>query len=174
MNVIINPAVKINSLPHFEFDEHLVNGRPVSVTMRPIRLAGGNVTLEKIMIVIGDRLRKRVIQVVRRYRPTWTDHQIRTRIEGTLQMNNTNGEGAHAHAEHVILKDLTNETTMSLFEKASGAGSNPDLLVFDVKWTYLIHGNTLNVGNAKKWFNKFKLDGLKEVEWRDSDERQVL
>ena len=80
---------RANALPIFELSDRITpNGVPVSVTLRPILVAGHNVSLGRIMLAIGDTLRRRVIQIIRPYRPYWSDYVIRQRVRGILQMNN--------------------------------------------------------------------------------------
>ncbi len=148
----------------FVFDDQSIGAAPKSSTMRPIRRAGNNVPEIRIMELIADTLRRRMIQRVRTF-TGWTDHQIRTRIRGSLQMNNIDG-GRHAHNENLTLSELTTERIFEILERATGQGSNPDLTIYHVEWMYWINPLTLHVGGSE---SQDKHRGCDTFEWKGDD-----
>lgn len=165
-----NPP-RANARATFIFDPRIVNGIPTGGTLRPVRVAGRNVPTDRVITQIADELRRQVLRIIRPYRRQWSDARIRRTVEGTLQMSNM-GDARHAHAEHVELRNLNSELIHQIFDRATGQGSNPELDLYEVEWTFNIHRNTLEVGRARFWKNT-KIKGLLPFNWPVEDDRIV-
>lgn len=117
------------SRPIYEVDrQHDQDGRPTTITIRPVAVAGANVSVETIMETIGNNLRREVLRRLRSYlpNPPWTDHAMRRDIYGLLQMEDRGPSNSHT-CEPVHLYQITAERCLEAYERATGSGSNAEL-----------------------------------------------
>lgn len=155
-----------NSPPVFETDRVLFadgTHRPLSATVRPIRLAGAYVSMDRIFASIAGTLKRHTTNVSRDYKYEWSDHQIERRVVGTLMMADLGTGRGGAIKNNLRIGDITNDVIMDLFNRATGNGSNPDLSLYQVQWIYNFHSTSWEIGGAKNAFSKLK--GLVDYKW---------
>lgn len=109
------------------------------VTLRPVRRAGDRFATAAVFRSFAARLRSEVYRNIRRQMVGWTDYRIRRMVRVSLFMYNANNEGRTSSRIDLNLMGINEETLVDMFENATGAGSNPDLDVYDVVWKVWIN-----------------------------------
>lgn len=143
----VPPAARNNYLARFVFDNEILGTRPHTVSLRPIRQAGGNYDDQRVLAEFARAMNREIRRLLRIHLPTWTTAQINQNVQGRLIMANWDNEG-HANVEDVTLTEINEETFLRMFEEATANGSNPDLSIYDVTWKYFIIPNTLLLGGS--------------------------
>ena len=146
------PAARTNYLARFVFDNEIIGTRPHMIRLRPIRQAGTNYDDQRILAQFANVMNREVRRLLRIHLPTWTPAQFNQNVRGRLIMANWNNEG-NANVEDINLPDLTAATFNRMFDEATANGSNPDLSIYDVTWTYFIIPTSLVLGAS---FGKFR------------------
>jgi hypothetical protein len=136
-------------------------GVPKSVTLRAVNPAARGIVQDYYILMgaIGRRLQGEVARRVGNYNINWSIANILDRTEGTLQMRNY-GDDRHAHTEHLVLRDVNNDSIFEIFERATANGSNPDLSPYEVEWSYTIIPTTIDIGHSKLYTNTKGYEGL--------------
>lgn len=130
---------------------------PSTITMTPLALVGEEYN-DQTMVNLANRLHREVIRVLQQYYITFSTERIQN-IRGTLMMyNNENQE--HTHTVNLHVGDINYEAFSLSFERATGAGSNPNLRIEDVSWKFWINPASLQVGGSKKFTNPKKWEGI--------------
>lgn len=140
-------APRRNYLARYLFDNEMYLTRPHAVSLRPIRQAGANYDDPRVLMQFADVMAREVRRLLRIHLPTWSLAQFNTRVRGILVMSNWNND-THSNATRVPLTGLTTATFLELYEEARAQGSNPDLSIYDVNWTYFINPQSLILGGS--------------------------
>jgi hypothetical protein len=131
---------------------------PRTVTLIPRRLIGDDYPPE-ILFSFASELRLQVLDSVDLWFRRNNYVLDPTRIQGALMMyNHENVE--HTYLDHLSLNDLNGETFINMFERATGNGSNPDLLIRDVDWRFWINPASIQFGGSSNFKNKDELEGI--------------
>lgn len=151
----MNQAIGPHDPPTFLLDVSTTDaGVPRSVTIRPMLIAGAQVDIMDVYNTIALTLRNRTVNAIRQH-TGWSANQVNERINGMLKMENL-GDQRHAHTENVRLGELDGAEVSEIFDRASGIvyltlgqGSNSNLTIYEVEWTYWINPNSLLVGAGR-------------------------
>lgn len=155
------PAARRNYLARYVFDNEIIGTRPHMIRVRPIRQAGTNYDDQRILAQFAEVMIREIRRLLRIHLPTWTNAQFNQRVHGRLMMTNWHNEG-DANVEDINLTGLTGDTFNRMFAEARTVGSNPELSIYDVTWTYFIVPNSLILGGSfGKFTNPQKLKGIK-------------
>jgi len=144
--------------------------RPAEIIVRPIRRAGTRFfddqlnAFDRLSVV----LRRRVLQVLRPYFPTLTDNQIKQRVRGNLIM--INFVGGQTIRSSTTLGELDETAFDELFQRATVAGSNTELTIYDVYWAYWINPVSYMAG-GNQTFKPGKLAGI--INWNKKPARHA-
>jgi len=152
-------AARRNFLARFVFDNEIIGTRPHMVRLRPIRQAGTNYDDQRILAQFATVLVREIRRLLRIHLPTWTNAQFNQRVRGRLIMSNWNNEG-NANVEDANLLDITPATFARMFNEANANGSNPDLSIYDVQWSYFLVPNSLALGGSFGFTNPKNLKGI--------------
>lgn len=161
-DTMVPPALRSNGRVRVLFDnEYAASGRPTMIMMRPIRQAGSSVTDLNIFRSLQTQMVREIIRVVRQY-TGWSSRQTRLLTSGALMMDNITNDGSTFSDNVELTRFDVNQEDLFLdtFERASGAGSNPDLNVYNVEWRFFIRQASITVGGAPLFKNIDSLKGI--------------
>lgn len=162
INSMLNPESPVDRSPgrsvRVGFDVVNVTGgtRPSIITLIPARLVG-EIYDEETLRFMAIRLRSEILRLLRRSFPTMSERSL-GRVSGTLMMQNHDNE-SHTYMENVSVGEISPELFIQSFENATGAGSNPDLQIRDVDWSYWINPASLQRG-AGSFTNPLNYEGI--------------
>lgn len=138
-----------NSRPTFTSTvENNPNGTPHTITIAPLQRGGDDVTEDQVFSTIADAIRSRVLLALFPFRHLWTNSNIRRNVTGIIQMTNI-GDSRHAHTDDLAIADLSTNTIADLFHRATGAGSNPNLSIYSVEFSYWVNPLSYQVGRGE-------------------------
>ena len=147
----IRPPTFDYSLPTFSvLTTRHSDGHPDTITITPTARGGIMISEARVFTQVGDALRAAIYQELRPYRQLWTNNNLRRNVTGILQMNNID-DSRHAHTEDIEVSNINFEAIQEIFFKATGAGSNPDLTIYNVEFTYWINPLSFDTGRGKSW-----------------------
>lgn len=158
-NLVSQGKSKINKANRVRigFDIERTNeGVPSRITLIPARLIG-EVYDEAAVDFMARSLQREVLTQLRRAFPNRTEEMLR-RTNGSFMMMNHENEN-HTYVESIPVTDIDLNTFMNAFERATSTGSNPDLQLRDVDWSYWINPASLQVG-AGTFTNPDNLQGI--------------
>jgi hypothetical protein len=133
--------------------------RPKEIIVRPIRRAGARFFDDQLNAFerMATVLRRSVLQAVRPYFLNLNDNQIKQRVRGNLIMQNF-GNG-RAIRDSTTLNRIDEFAFEELFQRPITAGSNPDLSIYDVYWSFWINPASYIIG-GNQTFKPGKLKGI--------------
>lgn len=137
------------------------DGRPLILTVRPTENTPRNMDPQRLMSYVAQRLQGETYRVIRDY---WhfTHEQIHRHVNGYLQMTNVDS-AHHAHTGGIYLRDLDIYAIENIFDKATGAGSNPNLSIYQVEFSYWINPSSLEMGAGNSKRGRFKYTSIFET-----------
>ncbi len=127
------------------------------VNVRPIRRAGDNVNIDRILTDVAVELQKRVIDHVKSI-TGFTKRRIKSNVTGVLQMSDMNDVNK-AQTEGINVGEIDLQTFLEIFDRGLGNGSDPYYTLHDVQWSFWINPATIRVGRGKE-FDGSKYKGL--------------
>ncbi len=155
--MVLPPRYNNESPQYSSLVERTPEGRPEMVTITPTRRGGSNVTETQIFETIADALRSMVTLNLIPYRHLWTRSNVSRSVTGILVMTNLS-DSRNAHTEDLTVQDITTEMIGEIFHRASGAGSNPNLSIYNVEFAYWINPLSFQTGRGES--KTIRTDGV--------------
>ena len=146
-----------NYMPRYEIRRSPVQGTPLSITVRPIFTPGDRI--HDVYEGTSGELKRQVVRAIIRNNPLFSNTRNIENVTGGVQMTNIDSSAA-CKFEHVSVENITSDLFEAMFDRVTGQGSNQELNIYEVEWSFLINPNSLARGSLKKWKNSRKYEGL--------------
>jgi hypothetical protein len=160
----LQPAATLRSRSVWESDVLWDEGRPVIVTIRPVRTGGANREARMVYNDIARDLREHIFDVIEGSTIGRTRAFVRQHVRGNLQMNNL-GDARHTFNQDVRLADINQELIENVFENAHANGSNADLDIYHVSFSYWINPLSIQFGAGNHTNMREKNPGTCSRSW---------
>ena len=134
------------------------NNRPEIITIEATRRGGSFISPDQLYASIGNALQSAVYNELRNYPILWRNGRLLNRVTGILQMENIT-DRKHAHTRNIRPSELNFRVIQEIFERATSSGSNIDLSIYDVNFSYWINPDSFIMGagnGSKTWAESTK------------------
>lgn len=165
----LEPARRRNGLPHFRTEVDRRDGFDHIINLVPTRLAGSEVTQERIRRLIWESIRNRAVESARRNGWTGTRESILQRLHGVVQISSRTGPTRYHRTRYNSLVNFTEEEFEDIFAELTH--SDETLTIMDVDWALVLDLNQFRAGGAHQVTKPGWLKIRRDLSWNSySDE----